>query len=74
MPAIASIEDSKAAHKGKLLSPQSSLLITDERWRKIGWKNVCELWLEERTPEQLKGEWNERGFGGVQKGEWHLKM
>jgi hypothetical protein len=44
MPAIASIEDLRAAQKGKLLSPQSSLLITDEKW------------LEERTPEQLKGE------------------
>jgi hypothetical protein len=27
-----------------------------KRWRRIGWKNVCKLWLEERTPEQLKGE------------------
>jgi hypothetical protein len=35
---------------------QSSLLITDERWRRIGWKNLCKLWLQERTPEQLKGE------------------
>jgi hypothetical protein len=23
---------------------------------KYGWKNICKLWLEERTPEQLKGE------------------
>ena len=23
---------------------------------RIGWKNVCKLWLEERSPEQLKGE------------------
>jgi len=22
----------------------------------IGWKNICKLWLEDRTPEQLKGE------------------
>jgi len=28
----------------------------NEKWRKIGWKNICKLWLEERTPEQLKGE------------------
>ena len=27
-----------------------------KKWRRIGWKNVCKLWLEERTPEQLKGE------------------
>jgi len=26
------------------------------KWRRIGWKNICKLWLEERTPEQLKGE------------------
>jgi len=26
-----------------------------KKWRKLGWKNVCGLWLEERTPEQLKG-------------------
>jgi hypothetical protein len=31
-------------------------LTGNERWRKIGWKNVCKLWLQERTPEQLKGE------------------
>ena len=44
MPAIASLEDLKAAQKGKLLSPQPALLMTNEKW------------LEERTPEQLKGE------------------
>ena len=22
---------------------------------KYGWKNVCKLWLQERTPEELKG-------------------
>jgi hypothetical protein len=31
-------------------------LTGNERWRRIGWKNVCKLWLQERTPEQLKGE------------------
>ena len=41
MPAIASPEDLKAAFK---------------KWRKIGWKNICKLWLQERTPEELKGE------------------
>jgi hypothetical protein len=44
MPAIASLEDLEAAPKRKLLSPQSLLLITKKKW------------LEERTPEQLKGE------------------
>jgi hypothetical protein len=56
MPAIASLEDLKAAQKELLLSPQASLLVTGGKWRRIGWKNVCKLWLEERTPEQLKGE------------------
>jgi hypothetical protein len=32
MPAIASLEDLKSAQKGKLLSPQSALLSTDESW------------------------------------------
>jgi hypothetical protein len=32
------------------------LKATFKKWRRIGWKNVCKLWLEERTPEQLKGE------------------
>jgi len=27
-----------------------------KRWRKIGWKNICKGWLQESTPEQLKGE------------------
>ncbi len=27
----------------------------NEKWRKIGWKNICKLWLGERSPEQLKG-------------------
>jgi len=29
-----------------------------KKWRRIGWKNICKPWLEERTPEQLKGESN----------------
>jgi hypothetical protein len=32
------------------------------KWRRIGWKNVCKLWLEERTPEQLKGEVFKKDF------------
>jgi len=28
-------------------------------FNRIGWKNICKLWLEERNPEQLKGEGNE---------------
>ena len=33
-----------------------ALLYALRKWRRIGWKNVCKLWFEERTPEQLKGE------------------
>ena len=56
MPAIASLEDLKAAQKG-LLEAKSldELKGAFKTWRKIGWKNVCKLWLQERTPEQLKG-------------------
>jgi hypothetical protein len=55
MPAIASLEDLKAAQK-PLRYALCALLYALGRWRRIGWKNVCKLWLEERTPEQLKGE------------------
>lgn len=56
MPAIASLEDLKAAQKD-LLEAKSldELKGAFKKWRKIGWKNVCKLWLQERTPEQLKG-------------------
>jgi hypothetical protein len=33
-----------------------ALLYALRKWRRIGWKNICKLWLEERSPEQLKGE------------------
>ncbi len=57
MPAIASIEDLKAAQKDLLEAEDvNELKNAFRKWRKIGWKNVCKLWLEERTPEQLKGE------------------
>ncbi len=57
MPAIASLEDLKAAQQD-LLEAKSldELKGAFKKWRKIGWKNVCKLWLQERTPEQLKGE------------------
>jgi hypothetical protein len=57
MPAIASLEDLKAAqkdlHEAKDLT---ELKAAFKIWRRIGWKNICKLWLEERTPKQLKGE------------------
>jgi hypothetical protein len=60
MPAIASLEDLKAAQKDLLEAKNlEELKAAFKKWRKIGWKNVCKLWLEERTPEQLKGEGGE---------------
>ena len=55
MPAIASLEDLKAAQKDLLEAKNlNELKAAFKKWRKIGWKNVCKLWLEERTSEQLK--------------------
>jgi hypothetical protein len=57
MPAIASIEDLKTAQKELLAAKDlDELKATFKKWRRIGWKNICKLWLEERSPEQLKGE------------------
>jgi hypothetical protein len=56
MPAIASLEDLKAAQKDLLNAKHlDELKETFRKWRRIGWKNICKLWLEERTPQQLKG-------------------
>jgi len=61
MPAIAPIEDLRNAQKELLETKDvEELKRVFRRWRKIGWRNVCKLWLEERTPEQLKGEGNEK--------------
>jgi hypothetical protein len=57
MPAIASIEDLKSAQKDLLETKDlKELKATFKKWRRIGWKNICKLWLEERNPEQLKRE------------------
>ncbi|MGA2515626.1 MAG: hypothetical protein ABSG44_03660 [Thermodesulfobacteriota bacterium] len=56
MPAIASLEDLKAAQKDGLSIYAMRYALCFGRWRRIGWKNICKLWLEERSPEQLKGE------------------
>ena len=57
MPAIASLEELKAAEKELLEAKDlEDLKTVFRKWRHIGWKNVCKLWLGERTPEQLKGE------------------
>ena len=57
MPAIASLEDLKSAQKDlQEAKDLDELKAAFKKWRRIGWKNICKLWLEERTPEQLKGE------------------
>ena len=57
MPAIASLEDLKAAQKDLLEAKDlDELKGAFKKWRRIGWKNICKLWLGERTSEQLKGE------------------
>ena len=57
MPAIASLEDLKAAQKDLLEAKDlDELKAVFKRWKRTGWKNVYKLWLEERTPEELKGE------------------
>jgi hypothetical protein len=57
MPAISSLEDLKAADKDlKDAKDMNELKAVFKKWRRIGWKNLCKLWLGERTPEELKGE------------------
>ena len=57
MPAIASLEDLKAAQKDLLEAKDlNELKAIFKKWRRIGWKNICKLWRQERTPEELKGE------------------
>jgi hypothetical protein len=57
MPAIASLEDLKAAEKDLLEAKTlDELKAAFKKWRRIGYKNICKLWLQERSPDQLKGE------------------
>ena len=57
MPAIASLEDLRSAQKDLLEAKDlDELKNVFRKWRGIGWKNVCKLWLQERSPEALKGE------------------
>jgi len=57
MPAIAPIEDLRAAQKELLEAKDlEELRRVFKRCRRIRWKNICKLWLEEGTPERLKGE------------------
>ncbi len=57
MPALASLEDLRAAQQDLLAARDlNELKAAFKKWRRVGWKNVVKLWLQERTPEQLKGE------------------
>jgi len=57
MPAIASLEDLKAAQIDLLEAKDlNELKKVFKKYRRIGWKNICKLWLEESTPDKLKGE------------------
>ena len=59
MPAIASFEDLKAAQRDLLEAKDlDDLKAAFKKWRRIGWKNICKLWLQERSPGELKGEGN----------------
>jgi len=47
----------KAAQKDLLEAKDlNELKAVFKKWRRIGWKNVCKIWLQERTPKELKGE------------------
>lgn len=57
MPAIAPIEDLRNAQKELLEAKDiEELKRVFKKWCNIGWENICKLWLEESTPERLKGE------------------
>jgi len=56
MPAIAPIEDLRAAQKELLETTNiNELKRVFKKYRRIGWKNICKVWLEESTPEEFKG-------------------
>ena len=61
MPAIASLEELKGVEDDlktlKITYPEAyaALVLLLRKHRKIGYKNICKLLLEEATPEKLKG-------------------
>ena len=61
MPAVASLEDLKAVDEQlKVLKEEHPEVYADfvelfRKNRKIGYKNICKMMLEEATPEKLKG-------------------
>ena len=57
MPAIASLEDLKAAQKDLLEAKDlNGLKAVFKKWRRIGWKNVCKLFIGQTQPHGLNPE------------------
>ena len=62
MPAIASLDDLKSVQtdvdRFKTDFPEAYKAMSDllKRHRKVGYKNICKLFLGESTPEKLKAE------------------
>lgn len=62
MPAIASLEELKKLdaeiQETKKKFPEASAKIAEviKRHRKIGYRNFCKLFTDERTPEELKSD------------------
>ncbi len=62
MPAIATIEELRSVQVDiesfKAAEPNAYTAMADllKKHRKVGYKNICKLFLGESTPEKLKGE------------------
>jgi hypothetical protein len=51
------LEDLKAAQKDLIEAKDlDELKKVFKKWCRIGWKNICNLWLQERAQEPLEGE------------------
>jgi hypothetical protein len=61
MPAVATLEELKAVEEQlrqlKTSQPEAygQLVELFRRHRKVGYKNICKMMMEEATPEKLKG-------------------
>jgi hypothetical protein len=61
MPAVATLEELKAVEEQlrqlKASQPEAYGQVVElfRRHRKVGYKNICKMMMEEATPEKLKG-------------------
>jgi hypothetical protein len=61
MPAVATLEELKAVEEQlrqlKASQPEAYVQLVElfRRHRKVGYKNICKMMMEEATPERLKG-------------------